>query len=1756
MPIFTPNKEFVDSLIPAFRMAVEPMAGNVKVISESSVQGDKRNNDNEKALVDINKSVAVLPKKLGDQLELVRAAVKTSSDRVQWSNKLLGIKLDNRLEQIQLALNRPSQATAINPFGKSMSQSGDNNTDIDIDRRRDRKGNKGGKGNKTRKPSKVKPDNIKRPSRKLSKIKRPNAKPSKVKPGLLKKGANLAKSAGGKIAGAAVGAGSFLTGGLGIGGLATSSMGGIATAGAGAMAGAAGLAAGAGAIGYGVGTAINWGMEKLTGSDTWATDLFTDDSLPDIRLTSKDMRDEGKIQATIGLLKEQVKQKKDEFWTSDSDEIEIRGKEQQIRILQSILDKKKAQSKSKPSKKSTKTKEIPKKSSRKGSPSVLGSVKADSYEKEQGLTPKVSSGKSKPSNVELPKLDPKIVAKELEKQGIIDLDWIGNSEIEDWSKIEALPSNKIKALLDYKDWSNDDTKRLQDLYIKKSSKNEVIKETEKLPSKIDSVKPKLTNVEAYTEAVSEEVTAKSDIKNFEEKHGKAKVIGTDKSGFIDRYGYKDSPELTKEYQNLEHKEFSAIGKKRKVVAKEIDNQIGITSEDKDIKSGVKSGRDYGRNKRRLDRKRTRGIAKLNVEKGISDNPNMITVQDRQQLNSAIEQELLNASKRTAAAVEDLASHGAKKGSLYTHDIYAEEQGEELISETQDQSKAIGESKDETTKLADNSLYSAETAKTLAIIRERNVKRSRGEQTDLDKDLEVIRQKESIKPKEKGIDWGGIAKSAGDVFGTGKKVLDAGLATASKFNIGGDTVQKIQNVERDYYERPKAQLQGQVEKVKTEGRRWDNVIDDVMPEKKKPVFKPGIKTVPSKRRTRESIIFEEEILEKKPTIIPPTKLQTTKPKLAVPNTSGVSESITPESTPSETNMESLKKSAATLGKGLSIGEKILNAALDTASKFNIGGETVQKIRDTKRDYYERPKARVQGQVEKVKTEGRRWDNVIDDVMPEEKKTSQPSIYRKPKETKEEKKARIAEERVAQIKAHEERKQAKKKKTAYVNPKIRGVVFTDDETEESPKPKKKRKLARPKADLSWMDDEKDVVLAEHKKKRRAGVEKVLVTPTKVAPISSTKVASTPSTGLVGSAMGAVGGMAAAGSFLPGKLGKMAGSVTDQLGGKMNAAGLAALARREAAYSGGSNRDAIIAAKRAQKRRPSGGGKSRVPVTFDKGKQPPSRVPVTFDDKKGKRPSRVPVTLSQHSKELGALSERYESGGRGAGVVSTGRGDYGGVSYGTYQMTSKGGKRSTASKFAKQSKWADQFEGLQAGSKEFSAKWKQIAKDDPSFKEAQHGYIKKTHYDPLAKKTAEDTGLDVNSRSKALQDVVWSTGVQHGSGTNVMRKALAGKDAASMTDDEIIKAVYAERGKTDAQGNLARFKSSSKGVQKGVANRYGNEQADALAALEKEQISKEPKELTDEELEKEFAGMSSMDRYEKIKRRRTRDETSEEKHDKDLAAFKKQKKTEQAKQKDTRGKTTKTAAQIDAESGSELSQIGSAVDKAIPLPEGTKSKDSERGLSAAGGLSTMAGLVAGKVGLDNIHKIPKIGKAAGAVRDQLGGSMNISGLAALSARGMALGEGSGLNFGDMASSIPGFDAAMGAIGLDTDGPAGGTTAIPLSESDQATIAAKKSKKSIKPMSVEDVAIPSIPKLVPITSEDSPPTDPSIIKESTQKKEEATQGRMNTFLDASLGEQQKKTTHQGSGSISSGEGGQKSGFTPEQGFDIGIAVVSAGLL
>jgi LysM repeat protein len=237
----------------------------------------------------------------------------------------------------------------------------------------------------------------------------------------------------------------------------------------------------------------------------------------------------------------------------------------------------------------------------------------------------------------------------------------------------------------------------------------------------------------------------------------------------------------------------------------------------------------------------------------------------------------------------------------------------------------------------------------------------------------------------------------------------------------------------------------------------------------------------------------------------------------------------------------------------------------------------------------------------------------------------------------------------------------------------------------------------------------------------------------------------------------------------------------------------------------------------------------------------VPIGSTDNTQPLPSKAPTPVAAAgalgealAEALGTLSAKYETGGRGPGVVSTGAGDFGGVSYGSYQMASKMG---VPTKFVTQPgfPWLKDFANLVAGTAPFTAVWKRIAAEQTAeFQKAQHEYIKKTHYDLLCAKILSDSNLDVNKRSRALQDVVWSTAVQHGPGTPIVNRAcssLSCKQADANYYELLIRAIYAERGKRKADGNLAYFSRSSAGVQTGVANRFKNELIDALKMLANE-------------------------------------------------------------------------------------------------------------------------------------------------------------------------------------------------------------------------------------------------------------------------------------------------------------------------------------
>jgi hypothetical protein len=187
------------------------------------------------------------------------------------------------------------------------------------------------------------------------------------------------------------------------------------------------------------------------------------------------------------------------------------------------------------------------------------------------------------------------------------------------------------------------------------------------------------------------------------------------------------------------------------------------------------------------------------------------------------------------------------------------------------------------------------------------------------------------------------------------------------------------------------------------------------------------------------------------------------------------------------------------------------------------------------------------------------------------------------------------------------------------------------------------------------------------------------------------------------------------------------------------------------------------------------------------------------------------------LGSLSAKYESSGN-AGVIARTRGDIGGASYGKYQMTTASGH---ATSFA--NSYGGSLAGKKAGTSAFDKAWKaEYARNPKKFEQAQHAYIENKHYKPALSSANKATGINFSNYPKAVRDMIWSIGVQHGAGgtSNVFRNAGIRKGDSPAT---IIRKVYTERMKVNKY-----FSSSSQAVKNGVLNRFRKEMQDALKML----------------------------------------------------------------------------------------------------------------------------------------------------------------------------------------------------------------------------------------------------------------------------------------------------------------------------------------
>ena len=136
----------------------------------------------------------------------------------------------------------------------------------------------------------------------------------------------------------------------------------------------------------------------------------------------------------------------------------------------------------------------------------------------------------------------------------------------------------------------------------------------------------------------------------------------------------------------------------------------------------------------------------------------------------------------------------------------------------------------------------------------------------------------------------------------------------------------------------------------------------------------------------------------------------------------------------------------------------------------------------------------------------------------------------------------------------------------------------------------------------------------------------------------------------------------------------------------------------------------------------------------------------------------------------------------------------------------------------KYREMFSGTKPGSPSFNNIYSKIANQDPAnFNEAQHLFIKRTHYDPV-ESIASSMGINVSDR--AIQEALWSQAVQHGRKGN--KKILEGalKLADPKDTPSFLRAIYSSR------GSYVNGLSINSDVKGSILNRYSNELKDVLS------------------------------------------------------------------------------------------------------------------------------------------------------------------------------------------------------------------------------------------------------------------------------------------------------------------------------------------
>lgn len=197
-----------------------------------------------------------------------------------------------------------------------------------------------------------------------------------------------------------------------------------------------------------------------------------------------------------------------------------------------------------------------------------------------------------------------------------------------------------------------------------------------------------------------------------------------------------------------------------------------------------------------------------------------------------------------------------------------------------------------------------------------------------------------------------------------------------------------------------------------------------------------------------------------------------------------------------------------------------------------------------------------------------------------------------------------------------------------------------------------------------------------------------------------------------------------------------------------------------------------------------------------------------------------IADPSDYIGKYVKQFESGSKGSRMISKGTGDYGGVSFGTYQFPSYKKAITTSGKLAEfwNKFYASKFPGVQPGDNQtFKDAWLKAVDSDPTqFFKNEHDTEASEYTAALNRVKSRKPTFDPDRFSRGVQEALWSSAVQYGPG-GLIDKVFIQEGLDNNTDkNKALEMIY--NAKINGVDN--HFKSSSTGVKNGIRSRFKQE------------------------------------------------------------------------------------------------------------------------------------------------------------------------------------------------------------------------------------------------------------------------------------------------------------------------------------------------